>query len=259
MPPAPGDAGCALGAALYADRMHFGNRDRDVPDHPFWGPEVDGDELARLAAGGRPGAWSSFDDEADLVARAADELAAGRIVGWMEGALRARAPRARAPQHPGRAARGGHARPAQPRHQVPRGVPSVRPRGPGRSRPSATSTCRRAARAWRASCRAYSRCGPSGASGSRRSRTSTAPRASRPLERAMAPRFHALLEAYGAPHRRPGAAQHLASTWPASRSSTARSRATRRSGAAASTCWSRATHWSASAPRRRRRPKEADA
>ena len=38
VPSAPGDAGCALGAALYADRIHFGNPDRDVPDHPFWGP-----------------------------------------------------------------------------------------------------------------------------------------------------------------------------------------------------------------------------
>src|SRR5438874_3726156 len=35
VPPAPGDAGCALGAALYADRNHFGNPDREVPDHPF--------------------------------------------------------------------------------------------------------------------------------------------------------------------------------------------------------------------------------
>ena len=35
VPPAPGDAGCALGAALYADRLHFGRPDRETPDHPF--------------------------------------------------------------------------------------------------------------------------------------------------------------------------------------------------------------------------------
>src|SRR5262249_18464747 len=35
VPPAPGDAGCALGAALYADRVYFGNPDCHVPDHPF--------------------------------------------------------------------------------------------------------------------------------------------------------------------------------------------------------------------------------
>ena len=51
VPPAPGDAGCALGAALYADRIHFGQPDRrrspitrtgDRPSTPA--------ELARLAA-----------------------------------------------------------------------------------------------------------------------------------------------------------------------------------------------------------------
>src|SRR5215475_11104282 len=45
VPPAPGDAGCALGAALYADRIHFGNPDRAFPDHPFWGPAVEDNVL----------------------------------------------------------------------------------------------------------------------------------------------------------------------------------------------------------------------
>src|SRR3989440_843228 len=49
VPPAPGDAGCAMGAALYADRIYFQNSDRDVPDHPFWGPGVDARELVRAA------------------------------------------------------------------------------------------------------------------------------------------------------------------------------------------------------------------
>jgi len=84
VPPAPGDAGCALGAALYADRIYFGNPDRDCPDHPFWGPSVDGADLAKAAReDGQP--VEELDDGA-LIERVADELAAGRIVGWMEGA-----------------------------------------------------------------------------------------------------------------------------------------------------------------------------
>jgi len=85
VPPAPGDAGCALGAALYADRIHFNNPDREVPDHPFWGPAVDGSALAQLAREDR----QSFDelDHSDLIDRVADDLAAGRVVGWMDGAL----------------------------------------------------------------------------------------------------------------------------------------------------------------------------
>jgi carbamoyltransferase len=84
VPPAPGDAGCALGAALYADRIYFGNPDREVPDHPFWGPSVDPRELAR--AGREDGQVVDELIDAELVERVAGELAAGRIVGWMDGA-----------------------------------------------------------------------------------------------------------------------------------------------------------------------------
>jgi carbamoyltransferase len=85
VPPAPGDAGCAIGAALYCDRVHFGNPDRDVPDHPFWGPSVDGSELARVAR--EDGHMAVELDDDALIEQIADDLAADRIVGWMEGAL----------------------------------------------------------------------------------------------------------------------------------------------------------------------------
>jgi carbamoyltransferase len=85
VPPAPGDAGCALGCALYADRIHFGNPDRETPDHPFWGPTIRGAELARLAREDGQHV-EELDDEA-LFERTADDLLAGRIVAWMDGAL----------------------------------------------------------------------------------------------------------------------------------------------------------------------------
>ena len=85
VPPAPGDAGCAIGAALYCDRIHFGNPDRDLPDHPFWGPSVDGSELTRLAR--EDGHSAEELQHETLIDQIADDLAVGRIVGWMEGAL----------------------------------------------------------------------------------------------------------------------------------------------------------------------------
>ncbi|HKF03186.1 MAG TPA: carbamoyltransferase N-terminal domain-containing protein [Candidatus Sulfotelmatobacter sp.] len=85
VPPAPGDAGCAIGAALYCDRIHFGNPDRDLPDHPFWGPSVDGSELTRLAR--EDGHSAAELEDGALIDQVADDLAADRIVGWMEGAL----------------------------------------------------------------------------------------------------------------------------------------------------------------------------
>jgi len=84
VPPAPGDAGCALGAALYADRVYFNNPDRDIPDHPFWGPAVDAAHLARAAR--EDDQHVDELDDAALVERVADHLAANRIVGWMDGA-----------------------------------------------------------------------------------------------------------------------------------------------------------------------------
>ena len=84
VPPAPGDAGCALGAALYADRLYFRSPDRDVPDHPFWGPAVDAAHLAR-AAREDDQRVDELEDGA-LIERVAADLAASRVVGWMDGA-----------------------------------------------------------------------------------------------------------------------------------------------------------------------------
>jgi carbamoyltransferase len=85
VPSAPGDAGCALGAALFADRVHFGNPDRVVPDHPFWGPTVEADELTRLAAeDGLP--YRQLDGGRALLHEVARALGSGAVVGWMEGA-----------------------------------------------------------------------------------------------------------------------------------------------------------------------------
>jgi carbamoyltransferase len=85
IPPAPGDAGGAVGAALYADRIFFGQPDKEVPDHPFWGPEVDPEELARLAReDGLP--LEELPNDGAMLQRIASELARGQIVGWMDGA-----------------------------------------------------------------------------------------------------------------------------------------------------------------------------
>ena len=84
VPSAPGDAGCALGAALWADRILFNQPHRDCPDHPFWGPAVEPDDLARLAA--EDGLPFERADEAELIDEVADAIGRGAIVGWMEGA-----------------------------------------------------------------------------------------------------------------------------------------------------------------------------
>ena len=83
VPCAPGDAGCALGAALYADRVHFAQPHRALQQHAYWGPPIDPEDLLRIAA--EDGFEPERAGECELVERVADELAAGRIVGWMQG------------------------------------------------------------------------------------------------------------------------------------------------------------------------------
>jgi carbamoyltransferase len=79
VPSAPGDAGCALGAALFVDRVYFQQKHLPLPDHPFWGPRASPDDLARIA--GEDGLRL---EKADI-GRVAAELHQGRIVGWLDG------------------------------------------------------------------------------------------------------------------------------------------------------------------------------
>ena len=84
VPSSPGDAGCALGAALYADRIHFGNPHVEFPDHPYWGPQVDAEELLRVAReDSLP--YEELPDEDAFLDHVVDALASGKIVGWMDG------------------------------------------------------------------------------------------------------------------------------------------------------------------------------
>lgn len=84
VPCAPGDGGCALGAALYADRIHFRRAHRALQADPYLGGEIDEGELAQVAReDGLPVARAA--DERALLAQVADALAQGRVVGWMQG------------------------------------------------------------------------------------------------------------------------------------------------------------------------------
>ena len=91
--PASGDNGTALGAAFHA--WHEASpAPRDfVMEHSYWGPEFsDADIVATLrehaaeirAAGCTERAW---DDEAALDAWTAQQIAAGKVIGWFQGRM----------------------------------------------------------------------------------------------------------------------------------------------------------------------------
>ena len=103
--PAAGDAGGALGVAQFIWHQLLDQpRDAGPGDRQhgsLLGPQFS-DAEAR-DAWGVTAPFEQFDDDDALCERVAEELAAGKLVGWFQGRMEF-GPRAWAPQHPGRSA-----------------------------------------------------------------------------------------------------------------------------------------------------------
>jgi carbamoyltransferase len=93
---AAGDAGTALGAALYVQHSVFGRPREFVMEHCYWGPEYgERDVRAALAEGvpgseGHDGRYGELEvvavaDEGRLVQETAQAIAAGEVIGWYQG------------------------------------------------------------------------------------------------------------------------------------------------------------------------------
>jgi carbamoyltransferase len=84
--PAAGDAGGALGAALFAHHVLLGQPRRFVMDHAYWGkayPEAEIVDTLRKRGFG----FEQFDDDDRLLDRVVDELTTGSVLGWYDGAF----------------------------------------------------------------------------------------------------------------------------------------------------------------------------
>jgi carbamoyltransferase len=82
--PAAGDAGGALGAALYAHHVLLGQPRRFVMDHAYWGKTYsDADIAETLRAAGA--AYERLDDDERVLDRVVDALTGGSVVGWYHG------------------------------------------------------------------------------------------------------------------------------------------------------------------------------
>lgn len=82
--PAAGDAGGALGAALYVYHVVLGQPRRFVMNHAYWGKTYSNGSVvdAIRKDGGR---LETFDGEDRLLERVVDSLARGEVVGWYQG------------------------------------------------------------------------------------------------------------------------------------------------------------------------------
>jgi len=86
--PAAGDAGLAVGAALYVWHQVFGKPRSFVMDHAYWGPGFSIDETrkaiesAKLTEGGYA---VTQPEEGKLLERTAEIIGEGKILGWFQG------------------------------------------------------------------------------------------------------------------------------------------------------------------------------
>jgi carbamoyltransferase len=93
---AAGDAGTALGAALYVQHALLDEPRRFVMEHAYWGPQYGEADIRKAIAEGIPGSegkdghWGEYAvatvrDEADLCRETAQSIASGDVVGWYQG------------------------------------------------------------------------------------------------------------------------------------------------------------------------------
>ncbi len=90
--PAAHDAGTSIGAALYVWHQVLQRPRSFVMRHVYYGPEYDASEIRRAleaspAGDGASGLVYHRFDEEELIGRTAEEIAAGKIVGWYQGRM----------------------------------------------------------------------------------------------------------------------------------------------------------------------------
>lgn len=82
--PAAGDAGTALGAALWVDRQQQGKQAQPFKmDHAYWGPHYDEKQIEEFLT------WShlKYQKPDNLVELVADILAQDKVIGWFQGRM----------------------------------------------------------------------------------------------------------------------------------------------------------------------------
>jgi carbamoyltransferase len=82
--PAAGDAGAALGAALFGCHTVLGQPRSFVMEHAYWGEEHSAADTEAFLKGNGIG-YERCANQEELIARCVDSLTQGKVLGWMQG------------------------------------------------------------------------------------------------------------------------------------------------------------------------------
>jgi len=82
--PSAGDGGGAIGAALYAYHTVLGNPRQFIMEHAYWGEEYSPGSIEKfLQETGIP--YQRHDDEEELLEQVVEQLGKGKVIGWFQG------------------------------------------------------------------------------------------------------------------------------------------------------------------------------
>jgi carbamoyltransferase len=86
--PAAGDAGLSVGAAFAVNHQVLGHPREFTMDHAYWGPQFSSAEIRKVidGVGSADGVEIAELDEPVLLQTTAGHIAAGKVVGWFQGA-----------------------------------------------------------------------------------------------------------------------------------------------------------------------------
>jgi len=89
VPPAPGDAGLAVGAALYLWNQTLGRKRDFAMNHAYWGPGFDDKEIQTEINANKEklNSVEKIKDQNCLCKTIAQEIKDGKIVGWFQGRM----------------------------------------------------------------------------------------------------------------------------------------------------------------------------
>ena len=85
VPPAPGDAGLSVGAAMYLNNHLFNNSRDFIMKHAYWGPHENSNCSIEVLE--RKDIMTEEVDDDALCKKIAKEIADGKIVGWVQGKM----------------------------------------------------------------------------------------------------------------------------------------------------------------------------
>ena len=87
IPPAPSDAGSAIGAALHVYYENMGNAKRQDNTNPYLGPYTQNDEIKEILEEMDIDIWYEKKFHSEIIPIISKEIVDGNVVGWFEGRM----------------------------------------------------------------------------------------------------------------------------------------------------------------------------